>query len=97
MAEGVEMSMVAYALVLEIDGAECIALGEDVAATCGVEHRNGVLSAYINGGIHYLTEVVMIESIAVPAGEKQDVSCRIPVDESSAKLTKAQTVVIDSD
>ena len=97
VALGVEVGVVADAFVLEIDGAESVALGEDVAAACGVENGNGVLSAYIDCGVDNLAEVVVVETIAVPACEKQYVGSRISVDESAAKLAKAQAVVVDSD
>ncbi len=93
MAAGVEVSMVVLAATLEIDGAETVVAGKDVALAIGVEDRYAPLTAYVYGSIHHLQEVGVI---VVPGCEPYDVGRRVAVDESLAHLAEPLAIDVDA-
>ena len=75
MPLGIQVSVVLYAVVLEIDGSESIAVGIYIATTCSIKYRNRVTSAHIDSGIHNLTELVMVEPGTVPTRKNRMFAC----------------------
>ena len=50
----IEMRMVIYTLVLEINCSESIALSKNISPPCSIENRYAVVSADIYRGVHHL-------------------------------------------
>jgi len=97
VAFSIEMGAVAFSLVLEIDTAESVAVGVNIAIASRVKDGDTPCAANVDRGIDDLFEIVVGKVLSVPRRKEKDIGGGVFLHKTVAKLTEAQAIVVDAD
>ena len=97
MASCVQVCCVGASSALEVNLAELFAGGEDVRASCSIEHGDAIRSADLEHGVDHLLSCGAHEVLTRPGGEEEQLGAWILLDESPTEDAEPFAEGVDAD